>query len=856
MQAQTVAVKTGRLRRGVFIATAAFVLLLIGYLAVVVREELNILATATSDNVQWSLSQAEVEHLALLNELQKARLDPEADLSQLRRRFDIFYSRVSTLQSSPLFTVFRTEQALHDRLERLRSFLDRSVPLIDGDDNDLKASLSDLTAEAALLRPDIRTLALEGIEYFSTLRDRQRGEIYRTLANIALLATALLVVLLILIFCLNRLNQINRTRLLQNALVNARMSAIVTTSLDAVIATDRWGRVMEFNGAAEDIFGYSRKEALGAKMADLIIPDHLRDAHEKGMKRYLETKVNKVVGKGRVRLEGKRKSGEIFPVEFNVNKAEGQDEGHEIFISYLRDISKEHEAENELLEARDAAIAGEESKSRLLAVMSHEMRTPLNGLLGTMELLSETKLSDRQERYLRIMSKSGNLLLSHVNDVLDISRIEAGRFDLDSSVFDLNTMISELIEGHRAVAKDNGNALNFNALENEQLLVNGDQLRLRQVLLNLIGNAVKFTREGQITVESERLNNGNLIEVRVIDTGVGIAAEDIDRVFDDFTTLDSSYGRRTDGTGLGLGIVRRIVNAMGGEVGVESEPGEGSLFWIRIPMAVQDDQISAEITQPGPERRRGGLSSSKPLDILLVEDNEINRMVVRDFLEADKHRINEAYNGAEGVAFAERMKFDLILMDISMPEMDGLEATRAIRAGDGPSRDTPIFALTAHALEEDVKNFIAAGMNEVVFKPVSKKSLRAAIGALKTLNPSQAADDGSEAPLVDEQVYHEFREDIGEMQFQQMFGKFILEMDEKLAALAAAPQGTPDLDIARTAHSLAGSAAMFGARALYHHLIDLETAAKSAPDGPHDAQIRTTQDVWSMTRDALEDMSG
>ncbi|WP_458878561.1 hybrid sensor histidine kinase/response regulator [Arenibacterium sp. CAU 1754] len=823
------------------------------YLATGVRKELRELSKATSDNVQWNLSQAEVEHLAFLVKTQDAISSENKDLTQLRRRFDILYSRVATLLNGELYAEFRGEAETAEKLSELRLFIDEAALLMDGPDAALIQALPDIFDRAQDTRFVLREVALNGIAHFSRLHDQRRQKFVDTLVNIGMLTGGLLVTLAFLVFDLYRLNEVSRARAKQIQLSQSRMSAIVTTSLDAIIAVDRHGTVIDFNGAAEDIFGYSEAEAIGAQMAELIIPDSLREAHRKGMNRYLKTGEKRVVDKGRVRLEGKRKNGEVFPVEFSIATAKGPES--EIFVSYLRDISKEVEAEEELRKARDLAIAGEKSKSQLLAVMSHEMRTPLNGLLGTMELLSGTGLNDKQQRYLGIMEKSGNLLLSHVNDVLDISRLEAGKLDIEDTVFDLDSLLEDLVDGQKVPASNNGNTLRFVPGDAGRTLASGDPVRLRQVLLNLIGNAIKFTRNGEIIVESERLPQSDEIEIRVLDTGLGIEEKDLDRIFEDFATLDTSYGRRTDGTGLGLGIARRITHAMGGEIGVESEIGEGSIFWIRLPIAMDEDQPASAEKIAASTLGQADEALARRLDILLVEDNEINRMVARDMLEADHHRISEAHDGAEGVAFAERKKFDLILMDISMPEMDGTEATRAIRKGQGMSRNVPIIALTAHALEEDVRRFIDAGMNDVIVKPVSRTALRKAIASVTVgASATQTSNEVASGP-VNLRILRELRQDIGEARFQELLRLFVKEMDAELNP--AGRLSSTDLDgetLAKTAHRLSGSAAMFGAHDLRKTLSEIELSSKASPMASSAGLVESAVATWSETRRTFESM--
>ena len=841
-------------RRLLLGAAGAVILLTILYFGYGVRAQLQSLATANSDNIQWNMSQAEVEHLALLVAIKSAAAaKPEDGLDDVRKRFDVLYSRIATLEAGALYADLRAAPEAAANLSRIRGFLDRNVGFIDADDETLRASLPAITADAQEIRLAIRDLALQAIGHFSSQKDQSRADISRTLLSIAVLSTFLFVLLCLLVLALNRLNRINQQRAHQTELDSSRLSAIVGTSLDAIMVVSGDGHVIDFNGAAEEISGYRRDEVIGQDMAELIIPDHLRPAHDAGMARYQSDGSKKVVGKGRIRIEAKRRSGEVFPVELSIQTARGED--GEIFVSYIRDISSEVDAENELRMARDSAIAGETSKARLLAVMSHEMRTPLNGLLGTMELLSATHLTEQQAKYLNIMGKSGRMLLSHVNDVLDISRLESDNAELQNTVFDVNDVVRDVIKSLRASAAAHSNELCFDATGAEFLVVT-DQNRLRRVLLNLVGNAIKFTRNGEIRVEVDTLDDAGHFEIRVIDNGIGIADTDIDTIFEDFTTLDSTYGRKSEGTGLGLGIVQRIIKVLGGDIGVESEPGEGSLFWIRLPVGLshevppQAPQSSATHSEAKASERT---TAVRPLDILLVEDNEINRTIACEFLAVDGHRVTQANDGLEGIALANGHRFDLILMDISMPEIDGIEAMQRIRNGDGPSKDTPVIALTAHALDDDLLRFKQAGMRDVISKPVSGATLREAVIRLASQDKPGHVTRASE-DLIDLEAIDELRQQIGPRKFRDIVHKFCTHMDEETPRIMTADLSGEDRDrLARTAHKLSGSAGVLGASHLNLSLQRLEQTARAGETERHLAQVQDVKIVWQRTRTLLLD---
>ena len=399
----------------------AFVGLLIVSLVIVVslgrevKSDLDALSTAKTDDVSWLMSQLEVELLRFEVAVIDASSRTDVDLSAVRNRFDIFYSRADTLTDSMLFSFLRREAAAQPALQAMEGFLSRLTPLIDGPDDQLRTALPELRSQIQTLRPEIRELALGGIQGFAQENAIRRAELAGTLTRLASLLVVLFVALLLAFAFLIKLFRQGQLFARQSQSARNRFEAAITSSLDAVLVVDTSGRILEFNGAAEDVFGYSQAEAIGADMAELIVPEHLRALHKKGMARFLETGEQKVIGAGRIRLEGLRKSQETFPVELSISLAET--DGEQVFVSFLRDITEDLKAEEDLREARDKAQESERAKSDLLTVMSHEMRTPLNGILGSVELIDQSNLTDRQQRHLHSIEVSGKLLLEHVTDV-------------------------------------------------------------------------------------------------------------------------------------------------------------------------------------------------------------------------------------------------------------------------------------------------------------------------------------------------------------------------------------------------------------------------------------------------------
>tara|TARA_R110000787_G_scaffold80510_7_gene175137 strand:+ start:1012 stop:3522 length:2511 start_codon:yes stop_codon:yes gene_type:complete len=820
-------------------------LAVIAYMSLSVASDLRLLNSARSDNVQWTLSQAEVEFLEYEMLLGEAAGAAAPDLKALRREFDIFYSRIATLRRASTYSDLRELPDFSRSLKDVDTFLLRSLDSIDALDAALIAQLPELRDLARDIRPTVRMLANSGLNHFAEDSDRRRNNVAVTLTQLAGAVTALLVTLLFLALYLAYLNRQNVQRRAEAIQASVRMKTVTSTALDAVIVSDSEGRILDFNAAAEQIFGYSAQEAVGADLGEMIVPDHHREGHAAGMARMRARGERRVVGKGRIKLEAKRSNGEIFPVEFAIQSAE-TNEG-EIFIAFLRDISHRVEAEAELVAARDRALAGEKAKTDFLATMSHEIRTPLNGLLGNLALLRDTRLSAKQMRSIKNMETSGKLLMSHISDVLDITKYDAGKLRLRPVAMNLSTLLQDIVDNQSGAAAANNTTLEWGWNGPSADWICADRDRIQHILMNVIGNSVKFTKDGRITIEAEVLDHDSEtpeLKIDVTDTGIGMDDELQKQIFDDFMTGDSSYDRDVGGTGLGLGIARRFVQALGGEIEVESEPGVGSTFGIRFPVE------KMEPPQTHDEKRKLTVSPS-PKRILLVEDNEINRIVAREMLTAAGHLVTEATNGKRAVEMAGSEAFDLIFMDISMPIMDGRQATREIRAGQGAGAQTPIVALTANAMAEEQEAFLSDGMNDILTKPLTRDGLLRVI-AKHTEAGTEVRDSGIEHSNAIAQAYlDDLRTTVGIDALGHLLDRFAAEVDETLAFLQRHPRQTP-ADIAARAHRIAGSAATLGAVELRAALLKVEEAAKCADIKAMGDAIDALPAIWTATRPQMQ----
>ena len=487
-------------------------------------------------------------------------------------------------------------------------------------------------------------------------------------------------------------------------LAEERLNSLFDASVEVLAIISFKGYFKRVNPALVKLLGYTAEELMSRPCIEFVHPDD----RERTMKHVL----SQLYEGDTDRIENRyiRKDGSIALLSWTMSPS-GKD-----ILGVARDITEERAAADALHRAKEAAEAANRAKSEFLATMSHEIRTPLNGVIGMADLLRTTTLSPAQREQVEAIHDSGRVLLTVLNDILDLSRIEAGKLELEKRPFNLRHAAGSMSELWSQAAASKGLRFVCEIADNVPDLVVGDEVRLRQVLGNLLSNAVKFTEAGSVRLRVSRADAIGGIRCEVCDTGPGIEQSAQARLFEKFSQGDASVTRKHGGTGLGLAISRQLSELMGGSLSLASTPGEGSTFTAVFRFEPVATPLAAdEAIAPAPR--------SGALDILVAEDNAINRKLIALMLEALGHRCTFAENGEQAVTAAAAGDFDVIFMDVQMPVLDGLGATKRIRALDGPVSRTPIVAVTANAMSGDKEKYIAAGMDNYVSKPISLQSL-------------------------------------------------------------------------------------------------------------------------------------
>jgi signal transduction histidine kinase/CheY-like chemotaxis protein len=557
-------------------------------------------------------------------------------------------------------------------------------------------------------------------------------------------------------------------------------------------------------------------------------------------------------------IEKDRRTEELFYA--NIEKDKRADElvlankekdqrGNELFLA---NIEKDRRAEELILANKEKdqqadALSAFRQKSNFFATMSHEMRTPLNGILSAIQLLDNGQLSAEQQKFLDAARISGNILLGHINNVLVIERNDNSQM----TACDVSLLTSEILTTMTPLAITSKNILRLDNLGLDDRKIITDARALQQIMMNLISNAIKFSNGGDITLrvfygkfENEKL----ALHLEVIDNGLGILPNDINHIFDDFVVLDNSYERNVSGTGLGLGIVRTLVQRLGGDIKCESTIGKGSRFIVRLNVALTDKDNLETI--------RNELPFIAPLKLLAVDDNEINRVLLAAMLTRLGHTVVLADGGHKAVALALKFKFNAILMDISMPKMNGLQATHAILNGNGPNKKTPIIAVTAHAMPDEQKKYVTAGMLGYIAKPVKLEILKTTLSNIYSLYkilPSIKpliinSKCNCKKPFINKSHSVELLKILGHNQFSELIDVMVHQVKDGIPALMNAQVAQ---ELQKKSHELAGMSGNLGAERMHGLLNDIERHCKNGDFQKAHRLVKLVPAAWYHTRIAL-----
>ncbi len=632
-----------------------------------------------------------------------------------------------------------------------------------------------------------------------------------------------------------------------------RLATIINNSVEGIITIDGTGEIDKFNKAAENIFGYRADEVIGQNVT-LLMPEPYKSEHPRYLKRYLDTGNTRLIGAGR-QVQGLRKNGEVFPLWLAV--AEIKHKGERVFIGSILDITEQKKAEEELYNHRDnlarqveeqtrdlrlakeAAEGASRAKSEFLASMSHEIRTPLNAIIGLTDLTLKTPMNEEQRDNLSTVADSAKHLAGIISDILDFSRIEAGKIELENIDFDVNDLLKSVVRTFRFPAEEKGLSLKLETHPQTLSDLKGDPLRLRQIIVNLLSNAVKFTEKGEIKLrvmpektdsyENGQKNREQTVTLRftVSDTGIGVLEEKKEKIFESFRQAEGSISRKYGGAGLGLAISKRLVEVMKGALWVENNVNGGSDFHFTAVFSKGEKKTADEMP---PDAQHSGVSG---LYILLAEDNPVNAKMAMKVLGNMGHHVVHVQNGEQALKRLSLQRFDLILMDVEMPHMDGLETTRRIRRGDAGDRNrhTPIIAMTAHALTEFRDKAKQSGMDEFVTKPVDfnclreiiEKNIKGSIIVKKTSGPEVNHSSPNESPIDRQKALKLIGDD--EKLLDELNELFVPHMKEEIGKLKRKLEDNDLKEVARIAHSMKSSAEMIGALPFHRITIQVENDA-------------------------------
>jgi PAS domain S-box-containing protein len=590
---------------------------------------------------------------------------------------------------------------------------------------------------------------------------------------------------------------------------------VVEDGSDLIFIVDYSGNILYHNDSVRSTLGYRSKSLNGKNFFDYILPSGLSELKNK----FLQAQKRAYTEKVELQFLCADKSYKFL--EFNAINLKHK-ENVPGFILDCRDITQRKRDAEELVRLQKA-------KEQFLANISHEIRTPINGIAGMASLLSQNPTLEERETYLNAIKHSAENLKVIINDILDLAAIESGKFRFEKIAFNLKDLLPSLISTFAYQAKEKRLSLHYEIDEKLNRILLGDPVRLNQILINLLGNAVKFTHTGSIHVTCgvERIQKNTCwVRIEVADTGVGIPEEKLTTIFESFSQADASVTRKYGGSGLGLTIVKQLVELQNGKITVRSQEHQGSTFIVLIPYTIGK---TSNITKTNDHSlQKSGVPLTKELNVLLVEDNDINRLYAKSILKNWSCHTDIAENGLVAIEKVKNNYYDIILMDVQMPVMDGYEATKAIRVMDSPMRDIPVVALTANATKKDVEKCLAAGMNDYLPKPFTPDDLlRKIFEDLKIKPGRHARKINQKVPVQFDLTYLREVSGNNEEFIREMIQTFVQTIPPILSQMNTSLSRQDWEKLSRLAHQIKPSLALMGMNDLRSQVLYIEQNGKS-----------------------------
>ena len=789
-----------------------------------------------------------------------------ADLITFRENFDALFVSSHSDQNTSKIDPSKIKQ-----LAPVINEIDSLVQFVYPVDADLLAALPGLLARTTAISLEIKALQINNA---TTLLETQAQNIQNALRFLNVLSAAGLLGFLTFIgfFALMRLQYLSAiSGRIAHDRVRATLAKTVSFSSDPIISVDRVGNILESNHEAINLWGSWPPVAKLSDVTDRIdqavgsiaLTDAVEHAFAQQSIKDTATVVN---------FDLRTEDSTLHPIEANLIL-----QSNETLLIVLKNLSKQVNFKKKMEDALSEMREEEQTTARFMAIMSHELRTPLNGIMASIELLKETTDLDDQQTWLTGISENySKAAVEQLGNLLELNQLlNPNRTKLATAAFSLAESIHSVISDQQSTAKTQNNRLVFRKPAQDSHLVLGSERLFALTLTHLVTSAVKFNKFGKIEVALSTdvdTQNGTLkIDIMISDTGSGIPIVDMQPVFENFKSLETAYTKTGGGSGLSLGIAKRAAEIMGGQVFVDTAVNQGAKFSVKLELPLVQTSTKADIKSafapPAKEpKETSEVELEKPLRLLIAEDDEIYRSMLIASLHLDGHDIVEAKDGQEAIDLAQQGHFDAILMDISMPHMSGITATKIIRQSS-EHNTVPIIGLTAHALPEQIEEFLAAGMDDLIIKPVNKKALRSALyrAYLRRQQPLVSPSDSikeiatmtqSKTDLIDIEVFDALFELLDTSTLENYLSQFVEECETAVTTMRQQVSDCDFLAAAQTAHKAAGFAAVVGATSVQRLLNEFETAAKSQDTDTCQRLPDEVQELIQNSKSMLSDRLG